>query len=118
PICEAVLGHNDVVLTIGRIIEKRGNETSGVSAAQVHRPGLQRAKNGAAVVQKLLCWPIVSGLRCAKAFENWAPEWNQILGRRICLFAVGKHLEGGINLLPTATFDCRKKALNVIRNLS
>ena len=109
---ERVLSEDNVMFTLGCLVQERGNETTGIGATNVNHPRPQRAKHGLAVVEQLLRRPIVRFASNAPRLLNRAPNLMQLPKKMSGeVSATQKCIVRGVNFLPLATLDGIEVAL-------
>ena len=67
---EAILGDDDVPLSIAGFIEKRRNKASRIGATHKHHARPKRAEHGVAIVEELLRGPIMGGFGDTEGLED------------------------------------------------
>ncbi len=75
---EGVLSEDHVTLAAAGLVEHRGNETTGISAACVNHSRTKRVEHGVAVIEKCLRRPVVRFARGATRFLNGTPDFMKL----------------------------------------
>src|SRR5436309_3221814 len=114
-ISERVLREDSVALAIAGFIEQRRNEATRVSAAHVNHSRAKRTQHGVAVVEKLLCGPVVRGVGRALGLDNRAPvrAIPGPVGSTLALFAQGS--VDGLHLIVAACLGRVEEPLKFVR---
>ena len=112
---ERVLREDNVTLAIAGFIEQRRNEATRVSAAHVNHFRAKRTQHGDAVVEKLLCGPVVRGVGRALGLDNRAPvrAIPGPVGSTLALFAQG--FVDGLHLIVAACLGRVEEPLKFVR---